>query len=506
MSNAISCKALQDNLAQQFDLICFVDLADMHGRHSNIFDLFRRCYKSEYSANERLVLYTKYRPEQAFLDHIQYAATRIDISNFFILFVNPDDLSDQLSLANQKYGHDQIRMQNLVVELASSSPMPPSGYADRSFLCPLPFMAAQISRNDSVKPCCKYQGHDGNLSTASLQEIFNGQHRDTVRREMLKGLVPSGCKACADLERLGSTSLRQLMFDKYQDILDQQVLDQPRIVDITVSPSSVCNYKCRICKPSASTSIRSEEIRLAETVQEKNRIKKAFPIQDSIKIQEIFSDPAIAPDIVHILGGEPFLWPGLTATLDRLVQDQRSQHIRLEFNTNGSVFLDQLEDMSGKFKHLEILISIDAVGARFELQRGGTWSTVLDNLKKFAQLNKKSNVTIKLAPTINIQNVIYLEDVVKLARDLEFDIVWWYLEDPKYLCIDNVTLAVKHRVKELYENHPISELRKISHRMSQTAAVSGQPFLDYTQKIDMRRNQDFRKFHQEICKLMETQV
>ena len=506
MQNGLNCQQLRDQLAAQFDVVCFVDLADLHGRHRNVFDLFYQHYKTEYTAQERLILYTNHKLEQSFIDHIQYAASRIDISNFFILFASPDDLSGQLALANQRYGHDHVSMQNLITSLTDSHPMPPRGYADRSFLCALPFMAVDITQDNSVFPCCKYKYSEGNLDKTSLKQIFDGPQRREIRQQMINGSAPTGCQTCVDIEKLGSTSMRQLMHDKYGAMLDQGLLDEPTIVDVTINPSSVCNFKCRICNPSASSSIRAEEIRMAETALEKNRIKKTFPVHNNVKMQEIFLDPDLTPDFIHILGGEPFLWERLSATLERLIADQKSKTTNLEFNTNGSIFPDYLEKLSVHFKKIEILISIDAVGARFELQRGGQWSMVLDNVKKFAVLNKKTNIVVKIAPTVNIQNLMYLDEVINLADDLGIDIVWTYLEYPAFLCIDNVTAAVKHRIRQMYQDHPILELRKISRRMSQTAAVSGRPFLDYTKKIDQRRKQDFRKFHQEICELMEQPV
>jgi len=506
MSIDTNCEELRNIIAERFDAVCCVDLADLHDQHRKVFDLFRQHYKSYYHPRERLILYSCHELQQSFIDHIQYAASRIDISNFFILFVTSHDLSDKLALANLRYGNDHIPMQNLVIELDASKAMPSRGYADRSFLCPLPFMAVEITAEDSVSPCCKYRGSEGNLATTDLKTIFNGQFRAEIRQQIIAGSVPPGCQTCVDIERSGSTSQRQLMMNKYGNLLDQQKLDDPSIIDITISPSSICNYKCRICKPSNSSSIRAEEILMAENLPEANRIKKTFPIYNSEKFSEILADPDVAPDFIHILGGEPFLWPGLPSILNQLTADQRSKKLHLEFNTNGSVIPDYLEIIADQFKMIEILVSIDAIGPRFELQRGGSWSMILNNLEKFAWLNKKSNVSVKLAPTVNIQNLLYLNDLVKLSEDIEVDVVWSYLEDPVFLCIDNVTSAVKHRVKEIYQDHTVEELRKISHRMFQCDAVSGQSFLDYTKKIDQRRKQDFRKFHREICELMEIPV
>jgi MoaA/NifB/PqqE/SkfB family radical SAM enzyme len=506
--STLDCQQLKNQLSDKFDLVCFVDLAELHGEHGKVFDLFRQLYKQEYNNAERLVLYSSEKPDQAFVDHIQCAATRVDISNFFILFVCPDDLSELLELARHNHSHDSVRMQNMIMPLSDTRPYGSPGFASRDFLCPLPFMAATINVSDIglVTPCCKYKGSCGSLKNQSLQEIFNAQEYQQIRQQMINGKQPPGCINCVAVEKVGSTSLRQMIMDKYQDILNQSCLDHPSIVDLTIKPSSLCNFKCRICDAHSSTSIRHEEIHFAPTVEEKNKIKLAFPITDFPEQDAIFVDSDLSPEYLHILGGEPFLWPKLLSTIDQLISTNRSKNLVLEFNTNGSVYPAYLESIVDYFKMIEILISVDAVGPRFELQRGGTWATVLENLKKFSKLNDHPTVSVKLAPVVNIQNLLYLDDVIELANDLGFELVWQYLEDPAYLCIDNVTSAVKQKVRELYQNHPIPELRRIAYRMTQTVAVSGQPFLEFIEKIDQRRDQNFFEFHQEICKLMKIQV
>lgn len=497
---------LQKKLETRFNLVCFIDIAELCKQHRTVFDIFKEHYKPEYSPNDRLVFYSSYSVEQSLLDHIQYAASRIDISNFFILFIGPHDLSDQLLISNKKYGNDDIKMQNLIVELEDTMPFGDMNFASRSFLCPMPFMAAQIRQDGSVMPCCKYQGTIGNINSQSIQDIFNNQEIDQVRQQMIAGKSPDGCKTCTILEKYGSVSFRKLMAKKHSDMLDQSLIDDPKIVDLTISPSSLCNFKCRICDAHASTSIRSELLSFAQTQEEKKQIKQIFKIHEDSKFDYIFSDTTtVAPEFLHILGGEPFLWPKLPLMIDKLIYNGKSKNICLEFSTNGSVYPTYFDRIIENFKKVEVLISIDAIGQQFEIQRGGDWETVLKNLKKFAGYNT-SPTSIKLSPTVNIQNLLYLDNIVNLADQLRVDIVWTYLDTPSYLCIDNITAAVKQKVQELYKNHRVQELRDIAHRVTLSEPVSGEMFLSHIEKLDQRRNQDFSKFHQEICESMKYQL
>ena len=146
-------------------------------------------------------------------------------------------------------------------------------------------------------------------------------------------------------------------------------------------------------------------------------------------------------------------------------------------------------------------MSLDDIGPRFEIQRGGNWDKILKNIYLFKQ-SKSSTFNVKVSPTVNIQNLLYLDQLVNFYQELDFDIVWGYLEDPEFLCIDRVTKKVKNLVWEKYANHSNTELQSIAHRVSQSVEVSGKKFIEYMTELDRRRNQNFKSCHQEIFDAM----
>jgi len=495
---------LANQLRKDFDLICCIDLADLRLQHKTIFDIFKQYYQQEYLPNQRLVFYSSTEPEQAFLDHIQYAAARIDVSNFFILLVTPYDISAKLAVANSKHGHDDMCMQSLILPMPATKPFGKTAFADRTYLCPLPFMATNVVQDGAVFPCCKFKTAVGKLTNSSLDALFDSAEYQTVRQQMVNGQAPVECSSCWSSEQAGSTSLRQLAMSKYKDILDQQAVDQPQLLDLTFSPSTLCNFKCRICGPNSSSSIRSEELAHSRSPAETRFLKKAFPIYDDDHDDIVFSNlsPSLdSAEFVHLLGGEPLMWPKLPQVIEKLIDSGRCRSVQLEFNTNGSIYPDYLERLKSNFKKVEILISIDDVGQRFEIQRGGNWSSVFENLKKYSQING-DNFVVKLTTTINIQNVLYLNDVIELAKELNFEIMWWYVDQPKSMSIDAVTDALKQKINVLYHDHPVEELRKMNQRVQSSPSVSGKVFLNKMQTLDQRRGTDFFKTHPELGVLM----
>ena len=111
-------------------------------------------------------------------------------------------------------------------------------------------------------------------------------------------------------------------------------------------------------------------------------------------------------------------------------------------------------------------------------------------------------IDVKAAVTVNIQNVLYLDQLVEFFQNLNFDIVWWYLEDPAYLSIYNTTKKVKNLIDQKYHSHTNSELRNIAAGVQLSAPVSGKEFLEYTSKLDNRRGQDFKLYHGELFNAM----
>ena len=64
------------------------------------------------------------------------------------------------------------------------------------------------------------------------------------------------------------------------------------------------------------------------------------------------------------------------------------------------------------FQQVDISISVDNVGDRFEFERGGAWDIVEQNI---AQFRVETNFNVSIMPTINIQNVFYIEDLIAWA-------------------------------------------------------------------------------------------
>jgi radical SAM protein with 4Fe4S-binding SPASM domain len=504
----ISTDTLCNELSLKFELVCFVDLIDVSHQHSAIFSLLEHCYKEEYTPTQRLVFYTSHKPDQKFINHLQRAASSVDVSNFFIIICTPYDISKELQQANQLYGYDSVVINWLAVELESTAAINSDNFYTYDTVCPLPFTSLFINVNGNTQPCCKFKYPTGNIYNNTLTEIFQNSATQQIRDQMQQGIKPDGCSTCWHVENSKGTSLRQHAIKKLGKQSDRKWIDNLSIRDITITPSLLCNFKCRICSFAASSQIAVEELQHANTVPRSLEIKEFLKFARGNldeHIQHSLLEIQNTLEYLHILGGEPFMLPGLEKLLNKIISSGNSKHIQLEFNTNGSIWPVDIIGLFDQFNKVEILVSVDNIGSMFEIERGGIWKNVEQHVRQFAALDLQ-NVSTKLAITVNIQNLLYLDKLVEFANDVGIEIVWAYLEYPKHLCIDNVTQAVKELVYQKYHNHPNSELATISVRVNSIVPTTGHEFLEYTNMLDQRRGQEFFKTHPEIYIAMGGQI
>jgi radical SAM protein with 4Fe4S-binding SPASM domain len=504
----VSAETLCNKLSLKFELVCFVDLAEIAHQHSAIFSLLEQHHKEQYTPAQRLVFYTSHRPDQKFINHLQRAVSSVDVSNFFVVICTPYNISKELHHANQQYGHDSTAITWISFDLEPTAGIESENFYPDNTTCPLPFTSLFVGVGGTTSPCCKFKFPTGNIYNNTLTEIFQNSATQQIKDQMQQGIKPDGCSTCWHIENSKGTSLRQHAIDKFGKQLDRGWIDDLAIRDITITPSSLCNFKCRICGPIASSQIAVEELRHADTGSTATELKQflKFARSDLDKsIQNSLLEIQNTLEYLHVLGGEPFMLPGLEELLNKIITSGNSKHIQLEFNTNGSIWPTSIVNLFDQFHKVEILVSIDNTNSMFEIERGGTWENVEHHIRQFAALSSQ-NVSTKLCVTVNIQNLLYLDNLVKFADNVGIDIVWIYLETPKHLCIDNVTQAVKDLVYQKYHNHSNSELAGLSVRLQNVGPTTGHEFLEYTNIIDQRRGQEFFKTHPEIYAAMGGQI
>ena len=484
---------LEKHLLDLYDLKCFVDLAELSTSPTHAYKHFDRCYQEKFSNNDRLVFYTSEIISDSLLQHLYQATNLIDISNYFILICSPHDIAQQIKHIATLNNTDSF--QALQVEIETTKILQDNFFVPDT-LCPMPWRQIEIRPNGEVRPCCVYADSVGHVKTHSLSHAFNNNKIQTLRQDLLSGKKPSGCNSCWVSEEKGLTSNRHYHMRLLKKELLTVDLDHPTIKSLDIKPGNTCNFKCRICNPLYS-SLFAQEIRTSKSIS-----VESFNWAES-ETKTIDEIVALLPNLINIdmYGGEPFLIKPLLHVIKQAVEQGHAPNMRLHYNSNGSVYPEMLVEYWKKFNHVDIQFSIDNIGHRFELERGGSWPQVDSNIKKLIALDLP-NVKISVMPAISIMNVFYLDEVLQWANDLGLEINVQYVTGPSGFDLKNLTADAKKLITEKFQHHTWPEMQSILHYITSIPDSDGQEFAKLCQHFDNLRNQNFSDSHAAIANAM----
>ena len=153
------------------------------------------------------------------------------------------------------------------------------------------------------------------------------------------------------------------------------------------------------------------------------------------------------------------------------------------------------------FEHIDIQFSIDNIGHRFEIERGGTWESVDSNIRKLVGLNL-SNVNINVMPAISIMNIFYLDELLDWANDLGLPVNPLYVTTPPGFDLKDLTVAARKLIFDKFRTHPHPTIQNILNYIRTSSESDGVKFRKMCQHFDLLRNQNFSDSHPEIAHAM----
>jgi sulfatase maturation enzyme AslB (radical SAM superfamily) len=273
-------------------------------------------------------------------------------------------------------------------------------------------------------------------------------------------------------------------------------LSQPTLTTLDLKFNNTCNFKCRICGSGSSSLFALEEHKF-----------RGIPlvIQDNWSESESFMNQVIYHlsniSNIDMFGGEPFLIKKFKKVLKLAVEKEYSKNIRLHYNSNGSVWPEHFLPSWPEFKLVDIHFSIDAIGRQFEIQRGGVWSEVEDNILRLKEL-ALPNLRISLMPTISIMNVYYIDEVYNWAVKHGFPLFVSQARGSGFeLC--GLTKEAKQAIINKFKNHPWIEMQNIVKTIQTMPDSDGQAFRNKISHFDRIRKENFSESHPEIAKFMK---
>jgi len=387
--------------------------------------------------------------------------------------------------------------------------------------CILPWVSIETSPIGTMRPCCLAEdeivdkdNRKFHIKEDSIDSARNSAYMNSLRQEFLDGNRPDTCKKCWAVEDSGGKSKRQYTLERleHMGISDEWMQDAKPLMFIDFKLGNICNLKCRICGSWSSSSYATEEV--AEFPKEQQ--KQSFPYKmieqgrwprEADKFWREMSDNVDNIRYLEFTGGEPFMIKEHFDFLQTLVDRGVAKDIEIHYNTNGTQYPEKNLSVWREFKLVEVAFSIDDVSERFEYQRkNAKWDEVNANIQKFKQLKQKfGNITLQCCSTINVFNVMYLEELSWWIDEQDFDFVYWnMLHEIWYNNIANLHPRAKIRAiakLSLVPNHNKhkKEFDRIINFMDQGKGVESKELLDNIRRFDLMRNESLWDHHPELA-------
>jgi MoaA/NifB/PqqE/SkfB family radical SAM enzyme len=392
--------------------------------------------------------------------------------------------------------------------------------------CVLPWVSLEASPIGTVRPCCLAEqelrddsGKKFNLATAEFAAVQRSPDMQHLREQFLAGEEPETCRKCWREERSGRTSKRMHTLDRLKHMIPDQAwtADAKPLMFLDLKLGNICNLKCRICGSWSSSQFATEELQWLGPDQDRKSsyhytmLKAgAWPRENHGFWTEI---DGVVDHIKYIefTGGEPFLIKEHFDLLQQLVEKNLAAGIEIHYNTNGTQFPEAAEQIWSHFKCVEIAFSIDDVGDRFEYQRSNaSWAQVQENISRFRELRHRCpNIQLQVCSTVNVFNVVYLEELSHWIAAQHFDFVYWnMMHEAYYFSISTLPTAAKRVIDQRLALAQVTaqdrrEFDRIRDFMNAAPSLDGTILRMRIADLDRKRNQNLCSVEPELAAIID---
>lgn len=398
--------------------------------------------------------------------------------------------------------------------------------------CVFPFFNINSNTDGSVKLCCnirenlhikKNNGEDFNLGKDSIEEIWNSDYINEVRRKMMFGEKVNECNDCYRHEQLSDSSSRTQSNKQYIDdikihqavnsFLTKKTVPLSNVKSLELRLGNTCNLSCNSCWGYSSSKVNEERIRILQkenspTLNSIWGIEKSVPkdINHWYKQQQYKNNiETVSSDLsrVYLTGGEPTLIKENRTLLQNLIEKNNTECF-VSFTTNGTTADSELLNLIKNFSRNEIQISIDGVGnqanyIRYPIQ----WNEFESNVQKILEIK---STKIVFYTVLSAYNLFSLTEILKYVNEIcKIRPVGWYpifLDNPSFL--KSSIWSTDIRLQAV--THLKIELEKLENLKLTVGPEVFEKIFDYyvNDQHDIHQLSDFLKFNAMLDKHRKT--
>jgi hypothetical protein len=322
-------------------------------------------------------------------------------------------------------------------------------------LCMAPWVHTYLSPQTERRMCCASrepaQNFEQYIDTESgtgkyipitLDQHWNSEHMQSVRRRMMAGETLPECDVC-NSKLLNTSVYRDYFWHLFRhklpevyDSTDAQGRTTMQPVSWDYRFSNLCNFKCRTCGDMLSSSWESEQKThdMVNWSNPKNNwmqpgVRKEITEFQDTQIEKEFSDAVEQHRVEEIywVGGEPLMYEQHWRYMQRIIELGDGKNVYARYNTNLSRVhyrnIDLYRDLLVNLRDWQICASLDGTGEIGEYIRTNLeYSTFLKNFEQglAVQTNRRQ---MRLDFTLTLPGMFEVENMQRLAQQYDVELL-----------------------------------------------------------------------------------
>lgn len=240
---------------------------------------------------------------------------------------------------------------------------------DKKPICYAPFLSIYANQHGDFAPCCISRKFRYDTPEAYWHSNELGQ----FRQQMLDGHWPDGCGTCQSKSEAGLRNDTQV-WDRSYELAGKPKLEDTKVRFLDLRTSNLCNLKCRMCGPGASSQWNDE-------IRSNTDLSKWHTVVEERTLGHLDYFTKLDLVQVSLLGGEPTIDP-VVAELMRRLGSGEMKPPKLRFTTNGTNLNQRFRTLMSGFEEVHVAFSVDAVGQTFEyIRTNASWERVESNIR-----------------------------------------------------------------------------------------------------------------------------
>jgi len=277
----------------------------------------------------------------------------------------------------------------------------------------------------------------GTYTPMTLDQHWNSEHMQSVRRRMMAGEMLPECEVCND--KLLNTNVyrsyfNQLFGHKYNSAMastDVAGYTTIKPVSWDYRFSNLCNFKCRMCGDMLSSAWETEQrqYNMIDLSNPKNNWMQPAVRQQISQFQDTQIEAEFAEAVeqhrveeVYWVGGEPLMYEQHWRYMKRIIELGDGPNVYARYNTNLSRInyrgIDLYHDILSHVRDWQICASLDGTGVTGEYIRTGLdYQTFVGNFKKGLEIATNPR-QMRLDFTLTLPGMTEVDAMNALANEL----------------------------------------------------------------------------------------